>query len=192
MFLNERLDRYTLIEIEGRTISSVVAMFVYWLCESSTVSAVMIFMISQIIDLVRCAYRKHVLEPGIVAHHCMSIAICTAFLNAPVAVEPDVILATQKLLAMEFTNPFLHGSWMISKIHNLEHKRFIELCLLITVLIFWPYFRLYGSLRAVVLLAHHHGLATALASVLCGLQFFWFVKLSKRLAQMWPEDLKDL
>lgn len=196
MYLNEanhKFDRWTLIEFEGRMISSLVAMFVYYLSSiGQTHGAVGIFMISQMFDLIRCAYRKHLLEPGIVAHHCMSIAICTSFLNSEVNIQPDVILATQKLLGMEFTNPFLHGAWMIAKVPQLKHRDLIEVFLLGLVISLWPYFRLYGSFKSVVLLAYHHVPASFLAAVLCGLQGLWFYKLIRRFAQLTSKDRKTL
>lgn len=190
--LNEGLDRYTLIEFEGRFISSIVAMFVYYMHERSTESAVTIFMVSQMIDLVRCAYRRHVLEPGIVAHHCMSLMICTAFLNSVVAVEPEVVSATQKLLGMEFTNPWLHGSWMLSKMPSFPHKHTIEMALFACTIVLWPVFRLGPSFLAAVQLASHHASASSLAGLLCVLQFVWFYKLFRRFAQMVRSDVKDL
>ena len=107
-------ERYFHNEFEGRIISSLVGTGCVLLTFLDLKWAVVLILMSVIVDLVRCAHRKHLLSPGIVFHHCIVIIIATVYL-AIFQKDPLITQGTENLVWMEITNPFLHGAWILSK-----------------------------------------------------------------------------
>ena len=107
-------ERYLNNELEGRIISSLVGIICVFLTFFDLSWSVMLIVTSVMVDLVRCAYRKHLLDPGIVFHHCVVIILGILYLSQ---FRNDTLITegTHNLVWMEITNPFLHGSWILSK-----------------------------------------------------------------------------
>lgn len=81
---NEHTKEWYDIELEGRIISSSVAVFVFALTRVLPMTRlnwpVSILVLSMSIDLIRASWRKHVLEPGIVVHHLATIIVSMTYL----------------------------------------------------------------------------------------------------------------
>lgn len=64
------------VELEGRLISSGVALVVFLLKQWLPLEVpVGLLVLSMSIDLIRAAWRNHVLEPSIVVHHLATIIV---------------------------------------------------------------------------------------------------------------------
>ena len=112
---NEHTPHYYRVELEGRVISSIVAMVVFALKQFVSLEVpVLLLIASMSIDLIRASWRQHILEPSIVVHHLATIIVSMTYVCLFRGI-PYIDIGTSGLLGMELTNPFLHGAWIFAK-----------------------------------------------------------------------------
>ncbi len=172
-------------EREGRLISSLVSWTVVGLMLAyPTWIAVLLMGSSVSFDLIRSAYRNHLLHASIVVHHLVTLVLCVLYI-AEYQTHNLMTRGTQCLLMMELTNPFLHGAWYFgqdpSQMTHSQSPIYARRLLTVAFLL-WPWVRIVTSV--VFLICVVQGLdgypAWAIGSLglsLSILQAVWFVKM---------------
>ena len=185
-------ERYLNLEWEGRAISSGVAIVASSLTLIDVNYAVSLLIVSMSFDLVRCAYRKHLLEPAIVVHHIATISVGLVFL-CKYTEMPLIRSGTSDLVRMEVCNPFLHAMWILSKDPRYAFMTGQKAALIVSAmmtLILWPYFRIWRPLiflrditMGLVMQNENetHWFSACLVMSLVVLQFKWFVKIAQNI-----------